>query len=86
MPRTTIDLDGTLYRTARKVAIDHEKTFKQVVQEALQQYVVRQGIAAPSPRRDPMPGVYHAKVRGTVSRREIYEDLDDRFPARHGPA
>lgn len=86
MPRTTIDLEGGLYRTARKVAIDHGKTFRQVVQEALRQYVARQGGSALKPRRDPMPGVYHARVRGTLSRREIYENLNARSPAFHGAA
>ena len=83
MPRTTIDLDDSLYRVARKVAIDHDKTFKQVVQEALQRYVVQEGSAVQKPRRDAMPRTYPAKLRGTLSRREIYEYLDARFPP-HG--
>ena len=85
MPRTTIDLDDALYRVARKVAIDHDKTFKQVVQEALQRYVIQGGSAIRKPRRDAMPRAYPARIRGALSRREIYEYLDARFSPHGSP-
>ena len=75
MHRTTIELEETLYRLARKTAIDRDKPFKELVGEALQQYLLRLGVETPKRKPDPMPGVYPSQVTGTLSRRDIYADL-----------
>ena len=74
MHRTTIDLNDDLYRAARKFAIDREKTLKELIQEALQQYLFRAGMGARARTTDRMPGVYRATVKGTLSRGDLYED------------
>lgn len=74
MHRTTMMMDDGLYRMARKTAFDQNRTFKDVMHEALQQYLVHRGRLSLRKSRDPMPGVYRATVKGTLSRREIYED------------
>lgn len=72
MHRTTIMLDTELYRAVKRKAVDEGQPMRRVVEEALKAYLgaKRQHVKTQRLKF----GVYRARVRGTLSRRELYED------------
>lgn len=71
--RTTLILEEGLYKQAKRLALDQDKHFKDVVREALQVYIAR-GPAALSEHDLPPHRAWSLGIRGTMSRREIYRD------------
>jgi hypothetical protein len=72
--RTTIVLEKELYRQAKRVALEQEKTLKEIVEEALRSYL--RGDRPSGPRnREGRFGVYAGKVRGRLRRENIYRDI-----------
>lgn len=72
MRRTTMDLDDDLYRRIKRAAVDRGRPMRRLVEEALRAYLkvpLRSG-QVPEPKF----GVYRARVRGSLSRREIYDE------------
>lgn len=72
MIRTTVALSESTYKEARKKAIDEQKPFGQVVNEALEIY-----LKITPPRRQKFePKVFDmGKIKGTLRRVDIYGDI-----------
>lgn len=70
--RTTVVLDEILYRQAKRVAMEHDKSLKEILEEALRAFL-RGG----EPRRTGGPrfGVYPGKARKDLRRETLYRDL-----------
>ena len=72
MRRTTMALDDELYRRIKREAVDRGRPMRRLVEEALRAYLGAplRGGQVPVPKF----GVYQARVRGSLSRREIYDE------------
>jgi hypothetical protein len=72
--RTTIVLEKELYRQAKRMALEQDKTLKEVVEQALRAYLRGNQERLPTgiERRF---GVYTGKVRGRLRRESIYRDV-----------
>jgi hypothetical protein len=72
--RTTIVLEKELYRQAKRLALEQEKTLKEVIEEALRSY-----LRGDQQRRRGSGGgrfrVYAGRSRGTLRRENIYRDM-----------
>lgn len=78
--RTTLILEEGLYKQTKRLALDQDKHFKDVVRDALQAYVVGEGgqptLGSPPPIR-----TWKLGIREPLRRRDIYEErLDKKFP------
>jgi predicted transcriptional regulator len=72
--RTTIVLEKELYRQAKRLALEQDKTLKEIIEEALRSYL----------RGDQKRGqrggagrfrVYAGRSRGSLRRENIYRDM-----------
>jgi len=72
--RTTIVLEKELYRQAKRVALEQDKTLKEVVEQALRAYLRGDQVGAQRSRGGRF-GVYSGKVRGSLRRESIYRDV-----------
>jgi hypothetical protein len=72
--RTTIVLERELYREAKRLALEQDKTLREIIEQALRAYL----------RGDPQRrqktsegqfGIYAGKVRGSLRRENIYRDI-----------
>jgi predicted transcriptional regulator len=72
--RTTILLEKELYRQAKRVALEQDKTLKQIVEQALRAYL-NGGHEQLSKSREGGFGVYAGRPRGTLKRQSIYRDI-----------
>lgn len=72
--RTTIVLEKELYRQAKRLALEQDKTLKQIIEEALRAYLRGDHQSRPR-RRGGGFGVYAGKVRGSLRRETIYRDI-----------
>ena len=71
--RTTVVLEKELYREAKRVALEQDKTLKEVVEQALRAYLGWDKVGVQRSREGRF-GVYTAKVRGSLRRESIYRD------------
>ena len=71
--RTTVVLEEGLYRQVKQLAVDQDKTLREVIQKALQMFCQGRLFAR---RRIRMPrfGAYRFRVKGSLRRADIYED------------
>ena len=72
--RTTIVLERELYRQAKRLALEQDKTLKEIVEQALRAYF-RGDQQRGQKTRGGKFGVYAGKVRGGLSRENIYRDI-----------
>jgi len=74
--RTTIAIQENLLREAKQVALDEDKTLKELVNEALINRLKRpvQKKKAP-PKKFPFKAYHMGKIKGTLRRVEIYDWL-----------
>ena len=72
MIRTTVTLNENTYKEARKKAIDEQKPFGKVVNEALETYLK---ITPHHRRRFELKVFDMGKIKGTLRRVDIYEDI-----------
>ncbi len=71
--RTTLVLEEALYRQVKQVALDQDKSLRQVVQEALRLFC--EGRLFPRRgTRMPRFGAYRFHVKGPLRRAQLYED------------
>ncbi|MBI3324268.1 MAG: hypothetical protein HYZ92_03215 [Candidatus Omnitrophica bacterium] len=79
MQRTTLILDEALYRAVKRKAVDVGRPMRALIEEALRAYL---GLR-PQPPEPPTFGVYHARIRGSIRRRDIYDDhLERKYPKK----
>jgi hypothetical protein len=72
--RTTIVLEKELYRQIKRLALEQEKTVKDVVEQALRAYV-RGDAQRVQKSKGGRFGVYAGKPRGSLRRENIYRDV-----------
>lgn len=72
--RTTVVLDESLYRQAKRVAVEQDKSLKEIIEEALRAFLSggqqRRGRAG-----GPRFGVYPGKPLTDLRRETLYRDL-----------
>lgn len=71
--RTTILLEKELYRQAKRVALEQDKSLKQIVEQALRSYLNGDPDKLPKNKQGRFRA-YPGKPRGTLNRRSIYRD------------
>ena len=72
MHRTTVMLDEELYRRMKRTAVDRGRPMRVLVEEALRKYL---GLARRTTKESsPSFGVYPARVIGSLSRANIYDE------------
>jgi len=71
--RTTVALDEELYRQVKRKAIDLDRPIREIVQEALRLFCQGQQ-AASTHNKMPRFGAYRSRIKGSLSRAEIYRD------------
>ena len=72
--RTTIVLEKELYRQAKRLALEQDKTLKEIVEQALRAYL-RGDHQREQKSGGGRFGVYAGKVRGSLRRESIYRDI-----------
>ena len=72
--RTTIVLEKELYRQAKRLALEQDKTLKEIIEQALRAYL-RGDHQRGRKTRAGRFGVYAGKVRGSLTRENIYRDI-----------
>ncbi len=72
--RTTIVLEKGLYRQAKRLALEQDKTLKEIVEQALRAYL-RGDQQRRQKNRGGRFGVYAGKVRGSLRRENLYRDI-----------
>jgi hypothetical protein len=72
--RTTIVLEKELYRQVKRLALEQDKTLKEIIEEALRSYLRGDHQTGQKDRRRRF-GVYAGKVRGSLRREYIYRDI-----------
>jgi predicted transcriptional regulator len=72
--RTTIVLEKELYRQAKRLAVEQDKSLKEIVEEALRAYLHGDQQRGQRSVRGRF-GVYAGKVRGSLRRESIYQDV-----------
>ena len=72
--RTTIVLEKELYRQAKRLALEQDKTLKEIVEQALRAYL-RGDQQRGQKNRGGRFGVYAGKVRGSLRRENLYRDI-----------
>jgi plasmid stability protein len=73
MARLNLEIPADLKQRAKIKAAHEQRTLTDVVEELLRQWIA--GADRGSRRRRLSLGVYKLGVKGTLSRRELYEDL-----------
>jgi len=78
--RTTIEIDKELLKMAKQMAIEEDKTLKEIVHEALERLVdidadKRYGAKRRQVKKYPFHAYNLGKIKGTLSREEIYDWL-----------
>ncbi|MBI4597466.1 MAG: hypothetical protein HY737_03595 [Candidatus Omnitrophica bacterium] len=70
MYRTTLVLDDELHRQLKRTAVDRRRPMRVLVADAIRAYY---GFGLkPKPSPTPKFGVYRFKVKGNLSRKDIY--------------
>jgi predicted transcriptional regulator len=72
--RTTIVLEKELYRQAKRLALEQDKTLKEIIEQALRSYL-RGDQQRGQGSRGGRFGIYAGKVRGGLRRENIYRDI-----------
>ena len=72
--RTTVVLDEELYRQVKRRAVDLDRPIQEIVQEALRRFCQGRSTAVSVRRRMPRFGAYRSRIKGSLSRSEIYRD------------
>jgi len=72
--RTTIVIEKELYRQAKRVAVEQDKTLKQVMEDALRAFL-RGDHQGKRKSRSGRFGIYPAKTRGSLRREALYKDF-----------
>jgi hypothetical protein len=72
--RTTIVLEKELYRQAKRLALEQDKTLKEIIEQALRSYL-RGDQQRGQRSRGGRFGVYAGKSRGSLRRENIYRDI-----------
>lgn len=79
--KTTLKLDETLVKEAKRKALEEDKTLQEVVDLALRKFLNKK-IPTRKVGIDELTA-YPLKVKGTLRREDLYKDyLDIKFPAR----
>ena len=78
--RTTIEIDKGLLKMAKQMAIEEDKTLKQIIHEALERLVdldanKRYETKRTRVKRYPFRAYNLGEIKGTLSREEIYDWL-----------
>ncbi len=78
--RTTIEIDKEMLKMAKQMAIEKDKTLKQIVHDALERLIdidadKRYAAKRKQVRRYPFRAYNLGKIKGTLSREEIYDWL-----------
>ena len=72
--RTTIVLEKELCRQVKRLALEQDKTLKEIIEEALRAYL-RGGHEPGQKGRRGRFGVYTGKVRSSLRRENLYRDI-----------
>lgn len=72
--RTTVVLDENLYRQAKRVAVEQDRSLKEIIEEALRDFL-RRGQQRRRRAAGPRFGVYRGKALTDLSREILYRDL-----------
>ena len=72
--RTTVVLEPELYRHAKRVALEQDKSLKEIIEEALRLFLRGGGREGRKGARTRF-GVYPAKARTGLRRETIYRDF-----------
>jgi hypothetical protein len=72
--RTTIMLEKELYRQIKRLALEQDKTVKEIIEQALRSYLRGDHQTGQKDRKRRF-GVYPGKVRGNLRRENIYRDI-----------
>lgn len=72
--RTTVALDEELYRQVKRRAVDLDRPIREIVQEALRRFCQGRSSATSAQHRMPHFGAYRSRIKGGLSRSEIYRD------------
>lgn len=71
--RTTIVLEKELYRQVKRLALEQDKTLKEIVELALRAYL--RGDDQRQNNKTARFGVYAGKARRSLRREDIYQDI-----------
>lgn len=71
--RTTIVLEKELYRQVKRLALEQDKTVKEIVELALRAYL--RGDDQRQRSKKGRFGVYAGKARRSLRREDIYQDI-----------
>jgi metal-responsive CopG/Arc/MetJ family transcriptional regulator len=72
--RTTIVLEKELYRQVKRLALEQDKTVKEIIEQALRSYLRGDHPAGQKDGKRRF-GVYAGKIRGSLRRENIYRDI-----------
>ncbi len=72
--RTTVVLEESLFRQAKRVAVEEDKSLKEIIEEALRAFL-RGGQQRREPAAGPRFGVYPGKPLKDLRRETLYRDL-----------
>jgi hypothetical protein len=72
--RTTIVLERELYLEAKRLALEQDKTLKEIVEQALRAYL-RGDQQRGQKSKEREFGIYAGKVRGSLRRENISRDI-----------
>lgn len=72
--RTTVVLERDLYRQAKRVALEQDRSLKEIIEEALRLFLKEGGQEA-GKGREARFGIYPGKARTDLRRETIYRDL-----------
>jgi len=79
--KTTVRLDETIVKEAKRKALDEDKTFQEVVDLALREFLNKK-ISTRKVSIDELTA-YPLEVKGNLKREDLYKDyLEIKFPAR----
>ena len=79
--KTTVRLDETIVKEAKRKALEEDKTFQEVVDEALRNLLGKK-VGTRKVSIDELTA-HPLKVKGIIRRGDLYKDyLDIKFPAR----
>ena len=74
--RTTVAIEENLLKEAKKVALEEDKTLKELVNEALINQLKKPGQKKiTAPKKFPFKAYHMGKIKGTLRRVEIYDWL-----------
>jgi len=72
--RTTVVLEEDLYREAKRLAVEQDKSFKEIIEEAVRSFL--RGASQPAARRSRSHfGLYPGRAVGDLRRETLYRSV-----------